>query len=121
MNEALLRDADEIFTTSTAGGIMPVSRLNGTPVADGLPGAITRTISSRAKALNAGRAHRNLRPDARGPSRAIDRQNNVAMPNMPTNCACVDEGVPFCESPTDGTASTILPAPALPSVCPLAC
>jgi branched-chain amino acid aminotransferase len=44
VNEALLRDADEIFTTSTAGGIMPVSRLNGTPVADGLPGAITRTI-----------------------------------------------------------------------------
>jgi branched-chain amino acid aminotransferase len=44
VNEALLRDADEIFITSTAGGIMPVSRLNGTPVGDGLPGEITRTI-----------------------------------------------------------------------------
>ena len=44
VDETLLRNADEIFITSTAGGIMPVSRLNGTPIGNGLPGEITRTI-----------------------------------------------------------------------------
>lgn len=44
IDEAQLRDADEIFITSTAGGIMPVTRLNGTPVGDGLPGQLTRTL-----------------------------------------------------------------------------
>ena len=39
---------------------------------------------------------------------------------MPTNCAFVDDGVEFCESPTAGVASTMLPAPFEPSVSPLA-
>ncbi|MBX9608520.1 MAG: aminotransferase class IV [Gammaproteobacteria bacterium] len=42
---ALLARADEIFLTSTAGGIMPVSRLDGRPVGDGRPGEITRALS----------------------------------------------------------------------------
>ena len=35
-----LRAADEVFITSTAGGIMPVTRIDDTPVADGRPGPL---------------------------------------------------------------------------------
>ncbi|AHB74169.1 MULTISPECIES: aminotransferase class IV [Pandoraea] len=44
VSEAQLRHADEIFITSTAGGIMPVTRLNDVAVGDGMPGELTRTI-----------------------------------------------------------------------------
>lgn len=36
--------ADEIFLTSTAGGVMPVSSLDGEPVGDGRPGPLTKQI-----------------------------------------------------------------------------
>ena len=36
--------ADEVFITSTAGGIMPVTRINDAPVKDGRMGAITRAL-----------------------------------------------------------------------------
>jgi branched-chain amino acid aminotransferase len=39
-----LRDADELFATSTAGGIMPITRLDGNPVGDGQPGPITARL-----------------------------------------------------------------------------
>lgn len=39
-----LAQADEIFLTSTAGGIMPITTLDGSPVACGKPGPITRRI-----------------------------------------------------------------------------
>ena len=39
----LLR-AEEVFITSTAGGVMPVSRLNGEPVGDGRPGVLSLRI-----------------------------------------------------------------------------
>lgn len=39
-----LRAADEIFMTSTAGGVMPVTCLDGQPVGDGRPGAITLAL-----------------------------------------------------------------------------
>ncbi len=41
---AALRHADEAFVTSTAGGIMPVTRVDDRPVADGAPGPITRRL-----------------------------------------------------------------------------
>lgn len=41
-NEAA--DADEVFITSTAGGIMPVTRVDGNPVGDGKVGPVTRRI-----------------------------------------------------------------------------
>ena|GEM_PF-39132 len=47
VNEHQLVAADEIFVTSTAGGIMPVSRLNGHPVGNAgteVPGVITGKI-----------------------------------------------------------------------------
>lgn len=39
-----LATAEEIFLTSTAGGIMPVARLDGEPVGDGRPGPVTRAM-----------------------------------------------------------------------------
>ncbi len=36
-----LRTADEVFMTSTAGGIMPVRSIDGRPVGDGAPGPVT--------------------------------------------------------------------------------
>jgi branched-subunit amino acid aminotransferase/4-amino-4-deoxychorismate lyase len=39
--------ADEIFLSSTAGGIMPVTTLDGQPVGSGTPGPVTRGISER--------------------------------------------------------------------------
>jgi branched-chain amino acid aminotransferase len=36
--------ADELFATSTAGGVMPITKVNGVPLGDGEPGAITRRI-----------------------------------------------------------------------------
>lgn len=40
-----LTTADELFVTSTAGGVMPVTRLNGRPVGDEAPGPITRQVN----------------------------------------------------------------------------
>jgi branched-chain amino acid aminotransferase len=39
-----LYDADELFLTSTAGGVMPVAELDGRPVGDGAVGAVTGRI-----------------------------------------------------------------------------
>ncbi len=39
-----LRAADEIFITSTAGGVIPVTQLDGKPVGDGGPGPLNRRI-----------------------------------------------------------------------------
>jgi branched-chain amino acid aminotransferase len=36
-----VREADEVFVTSTAGGIMPVTRVDGAPVGGGVPGPVT--------------------------------------------------------------------------------
>lgn len=42
-----LRRADEVFLTSTAGGVMPVTEVDGCPIADGVPGAVTRRLKAR--------------------------------------------------------------------------
>ncbi len=39
-----VRRADEVFLTSTAGGVMPVTRVDGAPVGDGRPGPLTRRL-----------------------------------------------------------------------------
>jgi branched-chain amino acid aminotransferase len=41
---AEFRDADEIFLASTAGGVMPVTRLDGRILGNGAPGAMTSRI-----------------------------------------------------------------------------
>lgn len=42
-----LRGADEAFLTSTAGGIMPVTRIDGEAVGDGEPGPVTGRLAER--------------------------------------------------------------------------
>lgn len=42
-----LRQADEAFATSTAGGIMPVTRIDGRPLGDGAPGRLTLELRER--------------------------------------------------------------------------
>ncbi len=41
-----LRGADEAFLSSTAGGIIPVSRVDGAPLGGGRPGPLTTRIRS---------------------------------------------------------------------------
>lgn len=36
--------ADEVFITSTAGGVMPVTMIDGEPLGDGAPGSITMQL-----------------------------------------------------------------------------
>lgn len=43
---ARLRGAEEVFITSTAGGIMPVTRIDGTPIGDARPGPVTRRLAA---------------------------------------------------------------------------
>ena len=38
--------ADELFLTSTAGGIMPVTSIDGRPIGDGVPGPTVRRIAA---------------------------------------------------------------------------
>jgi branched-chain amino acid aminotransferase len=40
-----LKQADEVFITSTAGGIMPVTSLDGTAIADGKIGPVTQRLT----------------------------------------------------------------------------
>jgi branched-chain amino acid aminotransferase len=40
----MLAQASEIFVTSTAGGVMPVTLLDGQPVGDGTPGPLTQRL-----------------------------------------------------------------------------
>jgi branched-chain amino acid aminotransferase len=42
-----LRRADEVLVTSTAGGIMPVTVIDGTPVGTGTPGPLTVELKDR--------------------------------------------------------------------------
>ena len=44
--------ADEVFITSTAGGVMPVTRIAGQTVGDGLPGALTTRLNQAYWALH---------------------------------------------------------------------
>lgn len=44
VSRAALSGADEIFITSTAGGIMPVTKINSLSVADGSVGPVTRRL-----------------------------------------------------------------------------
>jgi len=47
-----LQTADEIFLTSTAGGVMPITLLDGQPVGEGKVGPVTRRIWERYWALH---------------------------------------------------------------------
>jgi branched-chain amino acid aminotransferase len=44
LTEAELRQADEIFLTSTAGGVIPVTCLDDDSIGDGAPGPLTQRL-----------------------------------------------------------------------------
>jgi branched-chain amino acid aminotransferase len=44
ISRAEIKRADEVFITSTAGGIMPVTRIDDVPIADGHVGSVTRRL-----------------------------------------------------------------------------
>jgi branched-chain amino acid aminotransferase len=44
MSADRLREADEIFLTTTAGGVMPVTVIDGRTIADGKPGKVTMSL-----------------------------------------------------------------------------
>ena len=52
LSAATARAADEIFITSTAGGVMPVTRISGQTVGDGAPGALTTRLNDAYWALH---------------------------------------------------------------------
>ena len=47
-----MRAADEVFMSSTAGGIMPVRSIDGAPVGDGAPGPVTLRLKDLYWALH---------------------------------------------------------------------
>lgn len=49
-----LRAADEVFLTSAARGILPVTRIDGKPVGDGRPGPVTRRLMDGYQTLARG-------------------------------------------------------------------
>lgn len=53
-----LRAADEIFVTSTAGGVMPVSKIDGKPVGSGAVGSLTKRIMATYWQLHDSAMHR---------------------------------------------------------------
>lgn len=52
LTAATAHSADEAFITSTAGGVMPVTRIDGKPVGDGHPGALTARLNDAYWALH---------------------------------------------------------------------
>lgn len=42
-----VQEAEEVFITSTAGGVMPVTKIDGKAVADGRPGSLTMAIREK--------------------------------------------------------------------------
>ncbi|MBW2611059.1 MAG: aminotransferase class IV [Deltaproteobacteria bacterium] len=41
------RTADEVFATSTAGGIMPITKIDGRTISSGIPGSVTQELQKR--------------------------------------------------------------------------
>ena len=52
LSPAAARGADEVFITSTAGGVMPVTRISGEIVGDGRPGVLTASLNDAYWALH---------------------------------------------------------------------
>lgn len=47
LSPTMLKQADEVFVTSTAGGVMPVTKIDGEPIGRGSPGPLTRQITEK--------------------------------------------------------------------------
>jgi len=55
-----LKSADEVFITSTAGGVMPVSKIDGSAVGTGTVGPLTRRITAEYWAMHDEDRHRSV-------------------------------------------------------------
>ena len=44
---SFLRGADEVFVTTTGGGVMPITVIDGEPVGEGVVGPLTKTLKQR--------------------------------------------------------------------------
>ena len=53
-----LASADEVFLSSTGGGVLPIARVNGKPVAAAFPGPITQRLQDAYWALHDEPAYR---------------------------------------------------------------
>ena len=53
-----LRRADEVFLTSSGGGVLPIARIDGQPIAGAWPGPITRRLQDAYWALHDDPRHR---------------------------------------------------------------
>jgi branched-chain amino acid aminotransferase len=53
-----LRRADEVFLTSSGGGVLPIARIDGQPIAGAWPGPITRRLQDGYWALHDDPRHR---------------------------------------------------------------
>ncbi|MEM8730391.1 MAG: aminotransferase class IV [Pseudomonadota bacterium] len=47
LSPSMLKQADEVFVTSTAGGVMPVTKIDAAPIGHGSPGPMTLQITER--------------------------------------------------------------------------
>jgi branched-chain amino acid aminotransferase len=52
-----LRNADEVFITSTGGGILPIAKIDGAPLPS-FPGPVTRQLTEAYWAMHDEPAHR---------------------------------------------------------------
>ncbi|HZW75384.1 MAG TPA: aminotransferase class IV, partial [Caldimonas sp.] len=53
-----LADADEVFLSSTGGGVLPIAKVDGKPVGDAFPGPITQRLHDAYWALHDDPRHR---------------------------------------------------------------
>lgn len=47
---AALQDAKEVFMTSSTKGVMPITKIDGNPVGEGVPGEVSRALAARFQA-----------------------------------------------------------------------
>ena len=47
LSVAMTRRADEVFATSTAGGILPITKIDSNPIGSGRPGPVTKELQQR--------------------------------------------------------------------------
>ncbi len=55
-----LKEADEVFVTSTAGGVMPVTKIDAKPIGRGSPGPLTTQITKKYWQMHRDDEHRLL-------------------------------------------------------------
>jgi branched-chain amino acid aminotransferase len=53
-----LADADEVFLSSTGGGVLPIAKVDGKPVGAGFPGPVTQRLHDAYWALHDDPRHR---------------------------------------------------------------